>query len=217
MNAASTVAEPVRAPLSSRALAWKIILVAIPLLTAGGLFFLRQAEVARLGRHSLGELGRVPDFQLTDQNGQLFGSRQLAGKIWIADFIYTTCPGPCPIISSRMSETQKPLRDTGVELVSFTVDPANDTPRVLHDYAAKLIAPSGHWEFLTGDKGVIYRLSTAGFKLAAGNADDGQPVHSTRLVLVDRHGDIRGYYDALEADAITRLLADVAHLRREQP
>ncbi len=217
MNSPAVLA-PTRAPLSARALAWKVTLVLIPLLTAGGLFFLRQAEVSRFATRVLPELGAVPPFELTNQNGAAFGSQQLQGKIWIADFIYTTCPGPCPMISSRMSETQKPLHDTDVKLVSFSVDPVHDTPAILRSYAEKLKAQPGRWEFLTGDKGTIYRLSRDGFKLAVGAGDTpGKPVHSTRVILVDRIGRIRGYYDATEADAVTRLLADVAHLRREQP
>ncbi len=212
-----TPVSPTRAPHSPSAIAWKLTLILIPLLTAAGLFFLRQAEVSRLRRHALPTLGSVPAFVLTDQNGHSFGSQQLLGKIWIADFIYTTCPGPCPMISSRMSETQKPLRDTDVQLVSFSVDPAHDTPAVLRDYAEKLHAQPGRWEFLTGDKSTIYRLSRDGFKLAAGTEDNGEPVHSTRVVLVDRKGAIRGYYDATDADAVTRLLADTDHLLREQP
>ena len=208
---------PTRAPLSSRALAWKITLVLIPLLTAAGLLFLRHVEVLRLASHQLPQLAKVPSFTLTDQNGQPFGTQQLQGKIWIADFIYTTCPGPCPMISSRMSETQKPLQDTNVKLVSFTVDPEHDTPAVLRGYAQRLNAKPGRWEFLTGDKAAIARLSRDGFKLAMSEDENSAPIHSTRIILVDRSGVIRGYYDATEADAVTRLLADVAHLRRQQP
>ena len=79
------------------------MVILIPLLIATDLFFLRRAEVARLARHKLPDDGRVPAFQLTDQDGQAFGTQQLLGKIWIADFIYTTCRGPCPIISSRIA------------------------------------------------------------------------------------------------------------------
>jgi protein SCO1/2 len=208
---------PTRAPLSGRALAWKATLILIPVLTAIGLFFLRETEVARLSRHTLPKDGIVPPFQLTDQNGEIFGSQQLQGKIWIADFIYSSCPGPCPMISSRMSETQKPLRDTDVKLVSFSVDPEHDTPAVLRDYASRLNAQAGRWHFLTGDKDVIYRLSRDGFKLAAAENGGTGPIHSTRMVLVDRDGVIRGYYDATDADAVTRLLADTNHLLHEQP
>ncbi|HEY3661524.1 MAG TPA: SCO family protein [Chthoniobacterales bacterium] len=216
MNHASTLA-PTRAPFSWRALAWKATLVLIPLLTAAALFFLRQAEVARLARHQLPKDGIVPSFQLIDQNGESYGSQQLLGKIWIADFVYSTCPGPCPMISSRMGELQKPLRDTDVKLVSFSVDPQHDTPAVLREYAAKLNAQAGRWHFLTGDKDTIYRLSRDGFKLATAEGGATGPIHSTRMVLVDRSGVIRGYYSATDADAVTRLLADTDHLRREQP
>ncbi len=218
MSHATTLA-PTRAPLSWRALAWKATLILIPLLTAVCLFILRQAQVARLSSHTLPKDGLVPPFQLIDQTGASFGSQQLQGKIWIADFIYSTCPGPCPMISSRMGELQKPLRDTDVQLVSYSVDPQHDTPQVLQGYAEKLNATPGRWHFLTGDKNAIYRLSRDGFKLAAAadGGENGEPIHSTRLVLVDRSGTIRGYYDATDADAVTRILADTNHLLKEQP
>ena len=216
MSGSSTLAAT-KPPLSGKALAWKATLILIPLLTAAALFFVRQVEVARLARHALPNDGVVPPFQLIDQNGNAFGSQQLLGKIWIADFIYTACPGPCPMISSRMSETQKPLRDTDVKLVSFTVDPQHDTPAVLHSYADKLNARPERWKFLSGDKETIFRLIRDGFKLTTMEGGANGPIHSTRLVLVDRSGMIRGYYDATDADAITRLLADTHHLLREQP
>jgi protein SCO1/2 len=211
-----TSIAPVNGPRSPRAVAWKVALLLIPLITAGGLLYFREAQVARLGRHTMPRFGAVPAFELVDQDGRPFGSQQLHGKIWIADFIYTTCPGPCPMISSRISEMQKPLQDTDVKLVSFSVDPEHDTPAVLRNYGAALHAKKGRWEFLTGNKSAIYRLSRDGFKLATGTAKDRKPLHSTRVILVDRKGEIRGYYNATDADAVTRLLADINHLLHEQ-
>jgi cytochrome oxidase Cu insertion factor (SCO1/SenC/PrrC family) len=207
-----------QAPIRS-GIAWKLILILIPIVTLLLLLWLRQIEVAALRQRTVSSYGTVPAFQLVNQNGQPFGSGQLAGKIWIADFIYTTCPGPCPMISSRMSELQKPLEKTDVHLVSFSVDPEKDTPKVLHGYADKLQADPARWDFLTGPKSAIYKLSHDGFKLAVSDGGEEQriPVHSTRMVLVDRHDQIRGYYDATEADAVTKLLADTNHLLREQP
>lgn len=207
-----------RASLRS-GIAWKVTLILIPLITLGILLWMRNVEVAALRQRTVSSYGAVPTFQLTNQNGQPFGSAQLAGKIWIADFIYTTCPGPCPMISGRMSELQKPLENSDVHLVSFSVDPDKDTPAVLRGYATKLQAEPGRWDFLTGPRSTIYKLSQDGFKLAVsdGSAEQGLPIHSTRMILVDRRGQIRGYYDATEPDAITKLLADTHHLLREQP
>jgi len=207
-----------RAPTRS-GIVWKTTLILIPIVTLAVLLCLRNVEVTALRQRSISAYGTVPGFQLTNQNGQPFGSAQLSGKIWIADFIYTTCPGPCPMISSRMSELQKPLQKTDVHLVSFSVNPEKDTPEVLRGYADKLQAEPGRWDFLTGAKPAIYKLSHDGFKLAVSDGRDAQgiPVHSTRMVLVDRHGQIRGYYDATEPEAITKLLADTNHLLREQP
>src|SRR5207244_10938053 len=126
--------------------------------------WLRNLEVSGLRQPTVSSCGTVPTFQLTNQNGQPFVSGQLAGKIWIADFIYTTCPGPCRMISGRMSELQKPLEKSDVHLVSFSVDPEKDTPAVLRGYAGKLQAEPGRWDLLTGAKCAIYKLSHAVFK-----------------------------------------------------
>src|SRR5881628_2799713 len=216
MNASTTTLD---SQSSRTATAWKTTLIAIPILTLALLLWLRQLEVNALRQRTVSSYGTVPAFQLVNQNGQPFGSAQLAGKIWVADFIYTTCPGPCPMISSRMSELQKPLEKTDVHLVSFSVDPEKDTSQVLRGYADKLQADPARWDFLTGPKSAIDKLSHDGFKLAVsdGSSEQGIPVHSTRMVLVDRRGQIRGYYDATEAEAVTKLLADTNHLLREQP
>jgi protein SCO1 len=214
-----TAAIPLTQPTPKRSAAWKATLILIPIVTAGLLFWLRQAQVRQLTNRGIPSLGTVPPFELVNQEGKPFGFAQLAGKIWIADFIFTTCPGPCPIISTRMSELQKPLAKTDIRFVSFTVDPEKDTPEVLRAYAEKLHAQPNRWDFLTGSRDAIYALTRDGFKLAIsdGSEEAGVPVHSTRVVLVDRHSVIRGYYDALAPDAVTVLIADANHLFREQP
>jgi cytochrome oxidase Cu insertion factor (SCO1/SenC/PrrC family) len=216
MNAISL---PVRRPGSASAMAWKVILLGIPLVVATVFFFVWRDQVSRLANRAVESYGRVPAFQLVNQDSQPFGSKELSGKIWIVDFVFTICPGPCPMISTRMSELQKPLEKTDVHLVSVSVDPEHDTPAVLRGYAEKLQAQPQRWDFLTGSKSAVYDLSRNGFKLAVsdGSQEQGTPVHSTRMVLVDRRGTIRGYYDALAPDAMTKLLADTNHLLREQP
>jgi len=216
VNATTTTSDR---PAPRSAILWKATLIAIPSVTLALLLWLRQLEVNALRQRTVSSYGSVPEFELVNQDGKAFGSHELRGKVWIADFIYTTCPGPCPMISSRMSELQKPFEKTDVHLVSFTVDPAKDTPQVLRGYAEKLQAEPGRWDFLTGPQSTIYNLSRNGFKLAVsdGSEESGIPVHSTRMILVDRHGAIRGYYDAAEVDAVTKMVADTTHLLREQP
>lgn len=158
-------------------------------------------------------LGQVPDFQLTSQSGRPFDSRSLVGRVWVADFIYTTCPGPCPMMSSQMNRVQARAAGTaGVEMVSFTVDPAHDTPEVLAAYARHFKADPARWHFLTGSRPVLNDLGFNAFHL---NAVDGSLEHSTRFVLVDRRRRIRGYYLTSEDDFLARLLQDIARLQRE--
>jgi protein SCO1/2 len=212
----STTTATLDRQMSRSSTLWKATLIAIPIVTLALLLWMRQVEVNALRQRTVSAYGSVPEFQLTNQDGNNFGSADLRGKIWIADFIYSTCPGPCPMISSRMSELQKPLERTDVHLVSFTVDPAKDTPEVLRTYSERLQAEPGRWDFLTGAQSTIYNLSRNGFKLAV-SEEKGVPIHSTRMILVDRSGVIRGYYDAAEPDAVTKVVADTTHLLREQP
>ncbi|HEY2138708.1 MAG TPA: SCO family protein, partial [Chthoniobacterales bacterium] len=189
-----TATVAVRTPAPTRGTAWKITLVLIPVLTAAVLFWVRHLQVNALSSRPLPSYGKVPAFDLTNQDSKAFGSSQLSGKIWIADFIFTNCAGPCPIISTRMSELQKPLEKSDVHLVSFTVDPERDTPEVLRAYADKLRKEPLRWDFLTGPIETITSISRDGFKLGISEGDqpDSGPVHSTRFALVDRRGTIRG-------------------------
>jgi protein SCO1/2 len=156
----------------------------------------------------------VPAFDLVAQDEQPFHSAVLAGKIWVADFIYTTCPGPCPRMTSQMHEVQDAIaKMPDVILVSFTVDPARDTPLVLADYAKVHGASSQRWYFLTGSEATLQKLDRDVFKL--GSLDVSMQ-HSTRFVLIDRQSRIRGYYDTSESRAIPRLIDDIYALAREQ-
>jgi protein SCO1/2 len=167
---------------------------------------------------SLDVFGGIPQFELVAQDGQPFHSQVLAGKIWVADFIYTTCPGPCPRMTSEMREVQDavlkiPAISSDVRLVSFTVDPAQDTPPVLAAYAKTHGASSAMWYFLTGPVAVLQTLDRDAFKL--GNIDASMQ-HSTRFALVDRQGRIRGYYDTSESSAIPKVISDIYALARER-
>jgi protein SCO1/2 len=156
--------------------------------------------------------GQVPRFTLTSQTGRQFDSSALAGKVWVADFIFTTCPGPCPRMSSQMHAIANEVRQLpNVRFVSFTVDPDHDTPEVLAAYAKNFHADD-RWYFLTGAQPALHHLDRDVFKL--GNVD-GSLGHSTRFVLVDQQGRIRGYYETSEADAMKPLLAGIRKLAGE--
>jgi protein SCO1/2/putative membrane protein len=178
-----------------------------------------------------------PRFALTDQQGRPFSSEALRGNVWIADFVFTSCAGPCPLMSQRMSELQTALADAEeVRFVSFTVDPERDTPEVLREYAAAYDA-GPRWTFLTGDRDAIYDMSLNGFKLTAvdqrsveSGADaaalatapavpreqfDHMIMHSTNFVLVDHAGAIRGYFNSIEPDRVDALQRAARVLARD--
>lgn len=159
----------------------------------------------------------VPDFRLFDQSGKPFGLADLKGKIWVANFIFTRCSGPCPAISSRMAELNKKIgrAGEGVELVSFSVDPEFDTPQVLAGYASHLGADPDRWKFLTGNKSEVDRIIIKGLLQPLMKEPDGTPAHSTRFVLVDREGKLRGFEDANDPEIVQKLLMDIGDLLRE--
>jgi len=157
-----------------------------------------------------GGYGAAPAFTLTGQTGAPVESASLAGRVWVAGFIFTRCAGPCPILSTRMAELQAAFPGPDFALVSISVDPAYDTPEVLAAYARRFRADPARWHFLTGRAEDIVALSREGFRLSA-DADEAA-THSTRLVLIDRGGEIRGYYDGMDPKALARLRRDAAAL-----
>lgn len=181
----------------------------------------RSGQVGSADAEPLPVLFSLPPFTLTDQDARPFGSEQLVGRVWVADFIFTECPGMCPILSRRMAALQDALRGDpafdDVRLVSFSVDPETDTPEVLRAYADRHGAEPGRWSLLTGSREAIWELSKEGFRLAVAESpgsEEGPFLHSGKLVLVDRESRIRGYYDGLEPQSQAALLADLRQLAR---
>jgi protein SCO1/2 len=164
--------------------------------------------------------GQLPAFTFTRQDGQPFGREQLAGRAWVANFIFTRCPTICPVFTRKMAGVQKQtanMRELG--LVSFSVDPDYDTPERLTAYASQHGADPARWSFLTGDYTQLKGIIVGGFKMAMGrnesDADDIPSIfHGSHFVLVDRAGEIRGYYNSEHDDDVERLLRDAEHLVR---
>jgi protein SCO1 len=165
-------------------------------------------------------LGRLPSFRLLDERGAPFTTESMLGHVSVVDFIFTRCTSSCPRLTSRMAQLQDRLaRDRrDVRLVSFSVDPENDTPQVLVDYAAKARADPARWTFVTGSLDDIERAVVLGFKVSAAKiakgAADYEVIHGDWFVLVDRTGQLRGYYVTREAEDFQTLLDAVVRLER---
>lgn len=165
-------------------------------------------------------LTAVPAFQLTDEHGESFGSAQLQGKVWIANFIFTSCAQTCPRFTAKMAKIQHRIRHiaTAAHLVSITVDPEHDTPEVLAAYAKAHRASPRMWSFLSGDAAAIKATVTEGLKTAYGPEKlpgDGEfqtIFHGTSFVLVDQHSRIRGFYDSNDDARIDDLVRDAGLL-----
>ncbi len=162
--------------------------------------------------------GTVPHFQMTDSWGKPFDSSVLTGKVWMANLIYTSCPGPCPRTTSKVHSIAKGLTgEDDVRFVSISVDPANDTPPVLNAFAQQHGGPAANWYFLTGTPATVHLLAHEVFKVGdiIQNMD-----HSTKLMLVDKHGNLRGYYSSESAPGeeggIADLIRDIELLRHQQ-
>ncbi|HVV46954.1 MAG TPA: SCO family protein [Bryobacteraceae bacterium] len=175
------------------------------------LLVLVVAALCGCGR-PLPKLGEVPHFQLTDQAGKNFDSSVLDGHVWVADFVFTNCEGPCPRMTSHMHQLQT-RTDKDIRLVSFTVDPARDTPPVLAAYAKKFAYDASRWSFLTGEIATLNNLDEKAFKL--GTVAEGELDHSTRFALVDQKGRIRGYYGLSDGNPVEQIAKDAERLQKE--
>jgi cytochrome oxidase Cu insertion factor (SCO1/SenC/PrrC family) len=185
-------------------------------LTGAALCLIACTDSAR----KLPDYGAVPPFQMTDSHGEPFDSRSLAGKVWVVDFIYTNCPAACPMMTSKMHALEKRVTSIDdVRLISISVDPARDTPAALTAFARRYGGPTPQWLFLTGAPGTVHLLAYTTFHV--GDVL-GKIEHSTKFMLVDRRGHIRGYYSTLTGDEgrpgdeMSILLRDIGLLRKNK-
>lgn len=159
----------------------------------------------------LPDYGKVPSFTMTDSNGRAFDSSALRGKVWVADVIYTNCPAECPRMSAQMHKIEEEVKSMNdVRLVSFSVDPERDTPPVLNDFAHRFGGPTKQWIFLTGSPATVHLIAYQTFHV--GDVI-GKIEHSTKFILVDKAGEIRGYYSSLYPEDLSKLVKDADALR----
>jgi protein SCO1/2 len=213
----------------------------VALLLAAALILARREapSAAPTDLEHLGRYGQVPFFALTERSGRRVTRDDLRGSVWVVDFIYTECTESCPTQSLQFAQLQRQLvAQPDGRLVSITVDPVHDTPEVLRKYADRYGA-TDRWWFLTGDTRSIYCLARDGFRLGvadprapeplecgkvswlapapawASHGSQGLVMHSARVVLVDRSGEIRAYHLATDGEAMARLRANVRRLLAE--
>lgn len=190
-------------------------LVTFVLLNASlmGLYFLASAGSAGPQAEALPVISTLPEFSLTSDKGQPLGNTDMAGKVWIADFFFTSCAGPCPIMTRSLAGVAKKLEAyPDVEFVSISVDPETDTPEVLARYGEKFGADPARWHFLTGTADAIQEIAVKGFMI--GSVDD-PVIHSTKFCLVDKKGRIRGYFTGTDEMETEELVAAVHRLLEE--
>ncbi|MDJ0827953.1 MAG: SCO family protein [Rhodobacter sp.] len=164
----------------------------------------------------------VPDFSFTNQNGETITNEDYAGKVYVAEFFFTTCPSICPIMNRNMVKIQNSFfGNPNFGVASFTINPEYDTPEILKAYAENYGVTNPNWHMMTGDKSEIYQLANVGFNLYVGEAPEveGGFEHSGFFALIDQEGKIRSrydengnpiiYYDGLEDDGIQMITQDI--------
>jgi protein SCO1 len=169
----------------------------------------------------------LPDaYALVDHQGRPFGPETLRGKVWVAGFVFTSCPSSCPAVTTAMAQLRERFdrNHIDVEMVSFTVDPQHDTPAVLASYLVQQGVASDRWRFVTGqpsDPTAVLRLVRHGFKLGVGDREaDTKGVaydiaHSTKLALVDGQGGVRGFYDISDEHGTDEIFERATHVLDE--
>lgn len=220
------------------------VLPALTLLVIVAVFSMQAISAPTHSKHDLEssladqhlpQIGSIAPFQLIERSGSSINQEHLAGKIWVADFMFTSCTAECPLMALEMQKIQAAfVNETRVKLVSFTVDPEVDTPEVLRQYAEQLSASEQGWLFVTGVRKALYALAIDGFKLPVQDlqADHHHTdehtghtsmtqlsapfLHSQKFVLVDQNLKIRGYYDSTDSEAMSQLITqDIPELLQQ--
>ena len=181
--------------------------------------------VDKFSTREMAVIGQVPDFEFVNQDGQTITNADYAGKVYVVEFFFTTCPSICPIMNQNMVKVQNEFYgNPGLGIASFSINPEYDTPEILKEYARSYKITNPNWHLLTGDKQAIFKLANEGFNLYVGEAPEveGGFEHSGFFALIDQQGQIRSrfdendnpiiYYDGLEEEGIQMLMEDIKNL-----
>ena len=183
----------------------------------------QEKKLPFLGPKEIGKQGdtlyhKIPDFKFLNQDSLWISDKDMAGKIYVADFFFTTCPTICPKMKTQLLRIyDKFAEDDRIRILSHTIDPEFDGVRVLKDYAKKLNITSPRWNLLTGKKSDIYRLGEKSYMVTAQeDANEvGGFVHSGAFILVDQNRHVRGIYDGTKEEDVNHLIEDIGVLLKE--
>ncbi|MGV3757897.1 MAG: SCO family protein [Verrucomicrobiota bacterium] len=183
-----------------------LVLIILAIVTA---FVAEQSGKGRPAPSGFPDYGEVAAFSVTNQHGNLVTRSSLAGKLWVANIIFTRCPGPCAQMTLQMAALQKAIpAEWPVQFISLTTDPEFDNPQILGEYGKKFGADPNRWWFLTGTKKDMVALAVQGLKLTTIEKPEGQRdlpedlfIHSSISVLVDGHGRVRKTLEVLPPDS----------------
>jgi protein SCO1 len=194
-------------------------LLALLALALLGPAFIAGVRILRAPKEPLPDLGEVPAFRFTAQDGKPFGTDELKGKVWVANFIFTRCESICPPFTAKMLTLSKKSAESlsGLRMVSFSMDPEFDTPEVLTKYAQEKTADTTRWAFLTAPRDEMEKVVVKGLfqPMTKGDGSLISIGHSSQFVLVDARGHIRGFISSKEDDAVSHVLRDAEALTRE--
>jgi protein SCO1/2 len=194
---------------------WGLMVVAMVCVVGAGLWRRNAANdsiaAATQSSADLPVLATVPAFDLIDQDNKSANLGTFSGKPWIADFVFTHCAGPCPIMTGQMASLRKHI-PADVRFVSLSVDPERDSPAVLKEYAAKFNGDEPRWRFVTGSKDTIYNLAAKMLLTAIPATADAPIIHDEHFVLIDGEGKVRGLYASKDEQAMEALKRDAAAL-----
>lgn len=183
-------------------LVWLAVLV---LGFASPFVFSRFSPVQTEAKRELDRLGPAPVILLKDQAGRDFDSRSLQNKVWVVNFFFASCEGVCPALNGRIASIYRNVgANPNVHFISISVDPEQDSPSALTEYAKRFEADPARWSFLTGPSEKIREILESGFKLVA---PEDKNLHTTRVTLVDQNGEIRGFYQGTE-DSLSKMVSD---------
>ncbi len=164
---------------------------------------------AKQKKEALPVFQTVQSFSLLDEENQPFTEKQIANRPCIVNFMFTQCQGTCPLLMERVAALARNPALAKVLFVSITMDTTNDRPEVLRAYMKEKQFEGLSWKFLTGEQSAVTTFATQALKVAAGEKPE---MHSTRLILLDAKGQVRGYYESQEAAAMEKLQQDVLTL-----